>query len=60
MMDNHLPIMTRKKNFLHHKVKHKNIIEAYTDRSKTIRKKVAFATIFIDITRSESLPKEAD
>ena len=51
MMENRLLRMTmRKKHILQHKKTHLKK-ETYTDRLKTIGKKVGFATIFMDITR---------
>ena len=41
----------KKKHFLQHKEKHKNIKEAYTDGLKSIGKMVSFAAVFTDITR---------
>ena len=38
---------------------HKNTKRAYTDRSKSIGKKVGFATVFLDITRRSTLSEEA-
>ena len=56
-MVNHLLIMIRKKLlwFLQHKKKHKNTNGAYTDRSKSIGKKVSFVAVFKDITRIGAL-----
>ena len=59
MMENRLLRMTmRKKHILQHKKTHLKK-ETYTDRLKTIGKKVGFATIFTNTTRKGALPKKA-
>ena len=62
MIETCLLVRTKRKNNinykLQHKERHKNTIEAYTDGSKTIGRKVGFAAIFTDITRREALPEE--
>ena len=42
----------KKQHFLQYKGKHSNNKEAYTDRSKSIGRKVDFAVVFADISRS--------
>ena len=61
MIENPLPIMTmrKKQHFLQHKERHKNTKETYTDGLKSIEKKIVFAAVFTDITRSEALLEEA-
>ena len=49
----------RKKYFQQHKERHKNAKEAYTDRSKSMGRKVGFAVVFTDITKRRTLPEEA-
>ena len=41
----------RKQHFLQHKEKHKSNKEAFTDRSKSIGRKVGFAAVFTNTTR---------
>ena len=43
----------RKQHFLQHKGKHSNNKEAYTDGSKSTRRKIGFAAVFAYITRME-------
>ena len=40
-------------------MKNSNKKKAYTDESKSMGRKVGFATEFIDITRKSALPEEA-
>ena len=42
----------RKQHFLQHEGNHNNNKEAYTDESKSTGRKVGFAAVFMDITRS--------
>ena len=49
----------RKQHFLQHKGNHSNNKEAYMDGSKSTRRKVGFAAVFMDITRIGALPEEA-
>ena len=49
----------RKQHFLKHKGKHSNNKEAYTKGSKSTRRKVGFAAVFMDIARKGVLPEEA-
>ena len=61
MMENYLIILQweKKQHFLQHKEKHKNTKEAYTNGSKSMGKKIGFATVFTDIIRRGVLPEEA-
>ena len=49
----------KKQHFLQHKGNNSNFKKAYTDGSKSTGRKVDFAAVFADITRSETLPEEA-
>ena len=52
VMENGTLIMTmKKKTFLQHKKKHKNTKGAYTDRSKSMGKKVGFVAVFLNVNR---------
>ena len=48
----------RKQHFLHHKGKHNNKKETYSDGSKSTRRKVGFAAVFADITRRGAIQKK--
>ena len=47
----------RKQHFLKHKGNHSNFKEAYTDRSKSTRRKIHFAAVFADISKRGALPE---
>ena len=49
----------KKQHFLQHKERHKNTKEAYTDWSKSMGKKVAFAMVFTDNSNWRALSEEA-
>ena len=49
----------RKQHFLKDEEKHSNSKEAYTDRSKSTRRKVGYSAVFADTTRREELPEES-
>ena len=48
----------KKNHFLQLKENDRNIKEAYKDGSKSIGKKVGFATVFTDITKIGTLPEK--
>ena len=49
----------KKQHFLQHREKHDNNKEAYSDGSKSTRRKVGSAAVFTDITIRGTQPKEA-
>ena len=49
----------RKQHFQQHKRKHSNNKKAYTDGSKSSRRKVGYADVFTNVTKRGALPEEA-